>query len=244
MRIFELDKFKAVCADPQICEAINISSPDDLDVFQGIYNVFLLWYDTGGFIVVPKDQPGVYECHTLFPIGTGLPTVAKCAKDAQEWMFIHTDCIRIITYAPENNKSALGLMRLCNFEQWFTRPAAWPGKNGMSYTLHYGKLDLDTWIRTCSTVGRRGIIFHSALETMKQHVEHHAFDTVHDAYVGTALLMAEAGNGMKGVKIYNDWAEISGYHLIQVLTEAPLTVFTGDAIIAIRNGRAEIVQCL
>lgn len=240
--IFDFGPFEQVCEDERVRESIGIDSADQVRSLGRMHepkDMFLLWFGTGGFIVL-RNGGTRYECHTLFPVGSGVRKVAEWACEAQDWMFINTDCTEIVSYVPDSNKAARALANMSRFEDWFIRPKSWNGED-----VTYVKLTLDRWARMCYSSLQRGEKFHLDLENAKGPEGHnHPDDTHHDMYVGSTILMAEAGNWRKAINFYNDWAMCSGYHPIILLKEAPVTVNTGDAILRLSQGNLEILKCL
>lgn len=197
----------------------------------------------GGFIMI-RMGPGSYEVHTVFrKTPNGYRRILSLAHSIVEFMFVETDCVEILTKVPKPNVGADQLCNQVRFQELFVRKDAWQGSEPISYR----KLDLDRWAATCSTLGAEGAAFHDLLETTKvangSVRETHAHDTIHDRLVGLAIKMAKAGNVMKGVNVYNRWATFTGYAPIECKTYAPAVIDIGDAVIQIRRGTVEILEC-
>jgi hypothetical protein len=186
---------------------------------------------------------GVYECHTIYPPLVNAKIVVREMREAMAYMFLQTDCQCILTKVPDVNTGAAHLAKLGGFVEDFYRKDAWTGGGGVSYQ----KLPLDAWARTCSTVGEQGRMFHELLEAHKKiqnsHLPEHPQDEAHDRAVGAAVAMIRAGNTIKGVNHYNKWAIFAGYAQITLLSEQPVIVDVGDAVMGLRNGDLEVLQC-
>jgi hypothetical protein len=204
-------------------------------------NVFLEG-ERGGFAVMPLYE-GVYECHTIFPSMVNAREVVREMREAMAYMFLETDCQEIKTKVPFVNEGAIHLAKLGGFVEEFHREGAWAGGTGVSYQ----KLPLDAWARTCSTVAEQGRMFHGLLEARKRangsELPTHPEDSAHDIVVGTSVAMIKAGNLVKGVNHYNKWAIFAGYGQITIVSENPPIVDIGDAVMGLRNGELEVLQC-
>lgn len=191
----------------------------------------------GGF-VVQLLAPMLYECHTIFkPTDVDVRGMLRLLWEAQEFMFVETDCMDICTKVPEENTRADALADRAHFVEKFSR-------KGVSYR----NLSLDAWADACSTrLQAEGAWFHDRIFAAKLEAEvtepPHVDDPNHDLHVGLASLMVKAGNVAKGVDTYNRWAVQAGYALSTVLWNQPVVIHTGDAVIAVRNGNMEILRC-
>lgn len=99
--------------------------------------------DTGGFVFERKGE-GVYEVHTLF-----LPCVADAlghGKQAAEYMFTQTDCVRIDTQVPADNIPAKRLTEKMGATLIRTEPAAFL-RGGVRHDVHHYALGKDAWLR-------------------------------------------------------------------------------------------------
>jgi hypothetical protein len=205
-------------------------------------NIFLTDNHEGGFAVMPLYE-GHYECHTIFPPMVNPKIVVRQMREAMEYMFLHTDCECILTKVPDVNLGAVHLAKLGGFAEDFRREGAWAGGTGVSYQ----KLPLDAWARTCSTVAEQGRMFHELLENTKKtqgsEKPEHPHDEAHDRAVGTAVAMIRLGNTIKGINHYNKWAIFAGYAQITLLSEQPVIVDVGDAVMGLRDGQLEVLQC-
>lgn len=196
----------------------------------------------GGFMFMPLYE-GVYEVHSIFLPSMNGMRVAADMKQAREYMFVRTDCQELLTKVPETNKGAGWLADQAGFQEIDRRADAWPGGAAVSYR----KLTLDTWVASCSTVAEQGRGFHGLLESAKKasgsELPTHPDDEAHDRAVGATVLMIKAGNTIKGVNHFNKWAIFHGYRQIELLSEQPVIVDAGDAILGLSDGQMEVLQC-
>lgn len=199
--------------------------------------------DDGGFLVLRLDE-GLYEAHTMFRPGCNGREVLRLMRESFQFMFVETDCMKVVTKVADTNEAAKHLARLAPFDLQFTREDGW----GPGVDLHFMNLPLDRWADLCSTKLRaEGASFHSRIEEAKRSAgvnsPLHPEDPDHDQAVGLASLMFKAGNPMKAVTIYNRWAVFAGYVPLRIVWNNPTVVHTGDAVIQIRNGDMEVLLC-
>lgn len=224
VRHYKPDFINAVINDPSVKEGAEVKGFGDLsEIVQNLSN-FVLVTDLGGFVAI-KKMPGLYECHTQFlPEGRGAHAVTA-AKEALRYMFINTDCVRIITKAHVENKAVQHMAA-----QFFK-------KRGRTGDYFYYSLDIDDWIITDEACRAEGESFHAQVEGSTNHGE----DKIHDCFAGATWLMARASNMFKAQLVYNRWALMSGYDPILVLSETPLIVMAGNMKLAIEQER---ITCL
>lgn len=178
----------------------------------------LLTNECGGFIYVQVAH-GTYEVHTQFlPEGRGAKAL-KYAYESIRYMFIHTDCVRIISKAKPENVGACQLAK---------RVLGYKGFNGNYnyYSLHY----MD-WVETDKTCKAEGEEFHKLVEDVTNHDD----DDTHDCHVGAALLIAKAGNPEKAIQVYNYWALAACYAPAIINNLHPLLISVGDMNLQITN---------
>lgn len=240
MRTMDHRFLEALANDPEVRPWLggNLEEPirlEDLISRPGNY----AFVNTEGGFVVHLLAPGLYECHTIFRPGwsVNIKNVFHLLWEAQEFMFVETDCMDICTKVLDGNERADRLAKVAHFTEKYAR-------NGVSYR----NLSLDAWADACSTRLRaEGASFHERIGAAKAAAgvvePQHEEDPHHDQYVGLASLMVKAGNVAKGVDQYNRWAVMAGYAPISVLWNQPVVIHTGDAVIAIRNGDMEVLRC-
>lgn len=199
--------------------------------------------DEGGFIYLRQDED-LYEAHTIFKPGCNVREVVKLMNESLEFMFIETPCLEMRTKVPTINRPARHLALTAHFNIGFERKDAWaPGVD-----ITYMNLPLDRWADVCSTRLRgMGAAFRAQIEEAKQaadvEVPLHSEDSTRDLYVGLAAMMLRAGNTEKAVTVFNRVAVFAGYPLWQIVSEHPVVVHVGDAVLQIRNGETEVLLC-
>lgn len=194
------------------------------------------WQTEHGGFVLMRHSPGVYEVHSMFlPEGRGASAL-KAARDMLRQMFAATDCREVLTKIPNGNKGADGLARATGFREWFKSELA-----------SYRRLTLAHWMMNDSGCLEAGRVFHDFLEDAKVAAKSalvtHEDDEAHDRAAGCAALMAEAGNPVKAVETYNHWARLAGYRTIKLLSTRPPVIDVIDAVLTVRAGELEVLQC-
>lgn len=210
-RSFDPDFINSVLNDPSVRDQSEIKGLGDVtDIVSDVNNV-LLTNEFGGFIYI-KKQLGVYEVHTQFlEAGRGVKAL-KAAIDSVRYMFIHTDCMRILSNARPENTGA------CQLAERVL------GQKGFNGTYNYYSLEYMEWVETDRIVKKRGEFFHTLVEESTNHDE----DDIHDYHVGAAIMLCEAGNALKAQQVYNYWAIASGYELVNIDSFNPLIVSVGN----------------
>lgn len=223
-RDYTAEFINSVINHPSVRDGAEVKGfGDATEIVQNLNN-FVLVTEFGGFVVVKKMQ-GIYECHTQFlPEGRG-PHAVAAVKAALRYMFLKTDCTRIVTKVNVENKAV----------QHFT--AQFFKKRGRQGNHFYYSMDFDDWVVTDEACLNEGATFHSQVKDTTNHED----DKTHDCFVGAAWLMARANNIFKAQLIYNRWAVMSGYDPLLILTETPLTVMAGTMKLAIEQ---ESITCL
>jgi len=170
-----------------------------------------------------------YEVHSLFLPEVRGAKVRDNLKDALEYVFLQTDAVKLVTQLPVGNVAARALARIAGFRLWFGE---------------YHVLCIEDWIQASDACLQAGQQFHEKLEAAKRETGSalvvHEDDDAHDRAAGAAFLMGNAGNVAKGVWHYNQWAAVSGYAQISLLSVNPPMVDIVDAVIG-KDG--EILLC-
>lgn len=194
---------------------------------------------TGGGFVLQQLEPGVYEVHSLFLPEHRANTV-EAMSDGLVYMFTRTDCRRIVTMVPDNNKPASALAMRGGFRKLFHRP-------GPLGPATYMALDLDDWAMREEWLEDYGEWFHEKLEDAKREVGSalpvHDHDPAHERAVGCAVMMMLAGNAAKGIDFYNGWARFAGYATIGAFSFTPAVVDVVDAVVEIGNNDMRVLLC-
>ncbi len=241
-RSFDPAFFNRVCNLPGVREWL---APGDapIDVSELVLNPlnFALKGKRGGFILVNVGR-GAYCVHSQFEPHSGEAVGAMRAGFA--YMFSRTDCVRVTSLVPDNNKAAKALAKLAGFRPWYRREKSPFGPCEMV------SLTIDEWV--CDdkegALEAEGHAFHETLERAKwgagSKLETHEDDPVHDRYVGATALMCRHGQAAKGVGVYNSWAVASGYAPIKLITDNPPVVDVVDGIAGLNTlGNMEVLLC-
>ncbi len=226
-RSFDATFINEIIAHPSVKRGAEIVGELDLTAAASDPNNVLLQNDHTAFLLL-KKAPCIYEVHTqCLPQGRG-PQLREAIKKAFDYMFIATDCMKVITRANEYNRASVKLSK-DSFEE--------KGKTGHYF---YFQRTIQQWLELdygCINEGER---FHKFLEGQKNHVD----DQTHDAYVGAAILMAQKGNMDKAQLVYNSWCLMSGYEPIHILSRQPLICRIGDMIIDFEHfSKMEVIPC-
>jgi hypothetical protein len=222
-RVYNADFINSVINHPSVKDGAEVKDIADLSEVAANLNNFILVNEHGGFVVI-KKMPGVYECHTQFlPEGRGQAAV-DAVNEALNYMFLETDCIRIVTKVNVNNKP----VRLFT-GQFFKRR----GEIGDHY---YYSMDMEDWIEKSQTCLIEGRLFHALMEAENE------ADITENSYIGAVLLMSKNNNVYKGLLAYNRWACMPNYEHIFIHAELPLILQKGNLKIAVQNNEVTVCQ--
>ena len=236
----------SVVNHPEVRPWLGGDAPIDLGpALSDARNVALV-SDLGGFFMEHRE-PGLYEVHTQFlPEGRGRHAL-KCVWEAMRYMFVQTDCTRLLTRIPVGNHRTLAFAAAVGWPKIFERKASCEMPNGSLSDVHYYAFDFDDWRARDKTLRGRGQWFHKRLESAKAAAGSvlpvHDDDHAHDAAVGASVLMMQAGNANKAAWLYNRWALHAGYAPIRLLNQSPVIVDVVDAVVEVRNGDMEVLLC-
>ena len=191
-----------------------------------------------GFVFDRIDVETV-EVHTLCSPSMDFASVLAFAEEVRDWIFTNTTITRMYTKIAKPNSGARLLAIKMGFRDWHDLGLPIQGEY-----MGAMELSLDRWAAVCSRAQERGKVFHTELSPRLEEGVHHEDDETHDRFVGAALLIAEAGNPIKGLDLYNRWARMAGYLPVDILAVAPLVVHIGTALVGMQNGRMEVLKCL
>lgn len=238
-RTFDAASLNEVANRPDIRPAIGPGDdPVDLTPLVADPNNIVLSAPGGGFVLVRQD-PGVYELHTVFGKEGRGKTFFAAARAMFRYAFAKTDALELLTKCPDDNPGARMAAATVGFRERFRREDAWTKGVGISYRV----FDVDDWTARDPEALKAGREFHAALEAAKvqrsSEADIHPEDEAHDRAVGAALLMAWGGNIGKGVLFYNRWARFAGYQPIGYMGGSLVDI--QDAIVELQEGRTEIL---
>ena len=214
-RSFDSQFINSVINHESVKDWAEIKGLGDLSpIVDDLRNV-LLTNDHGGFVYI-QVAPGTYEVHTQFlPEGRGAKAL-KAAIDSVKYMFINTDCMRILSKARPDNTGACQLAeRVLN-------------QKGFNGTYNYYSLEYMEWVETDPSNKLKGVEFHDLVEDDTNHDE----DDTHDYHVGAAIALCEANNALKAQQVYNYWAIASGYEMATIDSLNPLIISVGSMRLA------------
>jgi hypothetical protein len=200
---------------------------------------FALVTNEGGFILT-QHEPGIYEAHSQFMPGARTGTF-RAMREVFDYMFTRTDCMKIVTQIPDNNKGAIGLGRLGKFRPMFRR------EDGPMGPTTYVGLALEDWVQDTPELEKDGAWFHDGIEAAKRAANStlpdHPHDPAHERAVGATVRMVKAGSVVKGTETYNRWARFAGYPLITLASEHPVVFDMGEAVVTYSHGEMEVELC-
>jgi hypothetical protein len=236
----------SVVNHPEVRPWLGGAEPIDLTPALSDPRNVALVSDHGGFFLEWRE-PGLYEVHTQFlPSGRGRHAF-EAVWEAMRYMFVETDCTRLLTRVPVFNRRTLAFTAAIGWRKLFERKAAWPMPNGQMSDVHYYAFDFEDWRARDRTLTAHGQWFHDRLEIAKKDVGSllpvHDEDDAHDRAVGASVLMIRAGNAKKAVWLYNRWANHAGYASIRMIGDTPTIVDVVDAIVQMRDGDMEVMLC-
>lgn len=243
-RTFSAKLFNSIANDPQVRPWLGGGSAQlDLSgLVKNVSNFAFQLGETGGFVVCPIFGQ-TYEVHTLFAPGDrDHAAIVTFMHQCIEWMFCRTEAVELVCRVPEGHLGAEWLSTKGGFE-CIGKQQDWDA--GKSARLK--RLWVENWAKNSTSAAVSGREFHELLAAAKEQADsklpEHPDDVVHDSVVGAALLMARHGRWLKGTNMYNHWAAIAGYAQVQVVSEAPLVVDVGDALVEIGDDGLEVLLC-
>lgn len=242
MRTWQPDRFNEIANREDVRP--NLGGLGPIDLGPALLNArnYAFECTIGGFVLL-NTFGTVYEAHSIFaPERRGVRPILDFMSEVCRYMFVNTDCTEITTKVPEGLVGADFVAKRGNFKEIGTQKNWDAGKSASLRSL-----PLDAWLRTCYHTLEAGRTFHAELETAKRSVsstlETHEDDELHDRMAGAAYLMAKAGNVVKGVNLYNQWATFFGYRPLVLLSEQPAVVDIHDAVLSFTEGKMEILLC-
>lgn len=247
-RVFDAAAFNAIVNHPDVFPFVANFGAENIDVTPLIdnpYNV-LLMADDGGMLFM-HCEPGIYEVHTAFlKEGASGSQRRNCCLAAYRWMFTHTDCMSLVTRMPASNP-ALRAYPMLGWTKEFERKAVWPTLTGELVDVAFAAIRYDDWVRKTPDLMESGRWFHERLNAEFQrhgvNEPDHPQEDCHDLHVGAAVEMIFGGQPEKAVILYNRWAQLAGYGLINMKSRSPLLFDIGNAIIQTAGDTLKVVRC-
>ncbi len=184
----------------------------------------------GGFIG-HRIGEGLYEVHSVFaPEGRGR-LKAETAR-GQAFLFMATDCVRIVTKVPACNPRAAALARQAGFVEVFSRPDAWDAPDGTRCAVSYQELTLEGWVGACRDLPAEG----AALAAL---VGLNVRDDFTLRTLGALSLMLKGGCAEKAAWLYGSRAAFGGLPPLSFLAVRPPVVVINGAALQAVNGQLE-----
>lgn len=231
----------AIAADPEVRPWLGGTGPIDISAMVANPANYCFLTECGaGAYVVAKLQPGLYAVHTLAKRSARGRPMMRLMLDVGAMMFTQTDAIEITTLVPDGAELASRWADFAGFRETFRREAAFD-LNGETVGASYRSMTYADWVLRDKRNAEQGAAFHDLLVSTRGH-QSHPDDPVHDHWAGATALGCLAGNVSKAVGHYNRWASVAGYVQSTILSINPPVIDTGDAIIQIVNGRAEVLR--
>lgn len=215
-RQFTAEHINAIANHSSVKHGAKIAEEADLLPLVNDYRHVVLAYEQGGFVLLNKGSQ-TYEVHTLaLPEGRG-PILRDAVKEMLHYLFLQTDCERLITTAYKASPLAMALS-----EEFMAF-------RGETDEYKYYELTYRDWVITSPIAKQAGEEFHNSVET------DHGEDSTHDSHVGGAILLVKYGNVGKAKKVYNEWAVMSGYAQCSILNVSPLILGIGEMRLIYHN---------
>lgn len=217
--------------------------PLDLTAFVCDPDNFALVTEGGGFLLHNHGQ-GIYEVHTQF-----LPEHRTKTREAMrsgfDYMFTRTDCERVVTQVPDNNRPAQALAKAAGFRPMFRR------EDGLLGPTEYMGLSIDEWAQANAELEADGEWFHdrisTAMKAARPGLPDRPEDKAHDRAAGAAVWMIRRNNVAKGVEFYNRWARLAGYTPVSIISLTPPVINVSETglacIVGLHDQEMEILLC-
>lgn len=230
MRTLDARFLNEIANEPNVRPCLGGSGPLDLAPLVNNPENFTFISSFGGFVGV-KQQPGIYEIHTIFRQGDGSEAL-KFAGECMRWMFCHTDCTELRTRIPKSNPAARWLAVKSGMSKVFERQNAWEADGGLKEDVIFLTISIDKWAAFDNACGDEGRTF-----------DPESSDAIFCSYLGAALLISKSGNLMKGVGFYNRWAPFAGCEMMRLISLTPAVFGFHNKIIHMNGEEVEIIPC-
>jgi hypothetical protein len=242
-RTFDPAFLNSVCNHPEVRPWLYGQGEIDVTPFVTNADNFALVTDGGGFILV-RHEPGIYEAHSQF-LPDGRTGTRQAMREVFDYMFTRTDCERIITQIPDNNRAAAALGMAGKFRTLFRLEHTPRGPTA------FVCLTIEEWAQNTLALETDSKWFHdpmaAAVKAACPDMPEHHDDRAHERAVGATVRMVRAGNAEKGVNFYNRWARFSGFTPIRPVSFAPLVLDVSEpglsCIVGIKNDELEVLLC-
>lgn len=235
--------------DPAVFPFIRIPDQQPFDLSRHVVDpAFVFLRAVGGVMIfVPDAEPGsgMYEVHYNFLEGYRGAYALKAIRAGFDWMFAHTPVVMLWGRIPANNRAALIMAHAVHAQTWFERKCAWLTDGGAE-DLRFYLLSIHDWMCRSAALPKKGRWFNGRLEEeyARVGVPHYPQDDdpARDRMLGVAVEMFCGGQPVKGVILYNRWARAAGYGMLGLVSEIPLVVDIGRALLHFRNNNFKIIK--
>lgn len=241
-RTFDPAFLNGVMNHPEVRPYIGGATEGPIDCAPVVLNEanFALCNEFGGFLCEGYGN-GVYEAHSQFlPEGRGEAS-RRAMMDAIRYLFTRTDAHQILGKFPKDNEAIIKFGTKGGYRPLFERDDALLGP-----TI-YMAINLEHWAATDPWLDTLGEWFHETLEAAKaaagSPLPAHPHDPAHNRAVGAVAHMCFAGNAVKAVGFYNQWARLAGYQPVELLRLNPITIDVRDAVVEVVGSDMRVVAC-
>lgn len=234
--------------DPGVFPDISIPDQKPFDVTPLVTDPrFIFLRAEGGVIAFLPEDEYHYQVHTNFLEGYRGKYAVEASLQAYRWMFTHTNCMLLCTRVPCFNKSAEAFCEKVGASLWFERKECWPSSQG-NVDCKFFSMSIDEWSRKHpKPLIASGKAFHARLK--EEYARHkfahdpHTDEDSHDLAVGLCAEMIYGSQPEKAIIIYNRWAHVAGYRMINLISRNPLVVDIGEAILHVADNTFKVLQC-
>lgn len=243
-RTMDATFLNSVANHPEVRSWLGGIGPIDLSNLLSDPNNVALQYEFGGFVGHKLFDTGVYECHSMFlPEGRGAHA-HSAMETSLRYLFTKTDCTEVVTKAPDGNRSAFGAARSMGFTTSFKLDNGWTNDKGERIGVACMRLPYSKWIDKDPEVESVGKWFHERLEELTDgKLPVHYDEPAHNRYVGSSVLMFRAGNPLKAVLTYNQWAKFAQFPGIKLISLTPIILDMDQVIVELKDDDMEVLKC-
>ncbi len=164
-------------------------------------------------------------------------------QDGFAYLFLEADAVEVTTFVPDGNRAADRWAEVAGFRETFRREAFFPyGPDTEFVGGSFRALAYGDWVLRHKPNYAAGADFHELIHEVSDGLGTHPEDPVHDAFVGATILGIKAGNVQKAVHLFNRWAGQAMYQPASVVSEHPVIIETGDAILGMVGGEMVVLE--
>lgn len=238
-RAYDAKRLNEIVNDPAVYPWVRGGVEGAIDLTSQVENpANILLVGEHGAMLLIQLQAGLFEAHTqVLPIGRGEWAV-NFARACVFWMFTRTTCFEMLTKCPLGNLGARALAKCVGGKKLFTNPTGWV-RDGKVIPADIFGITIQDWLLTAKGLEERGHWFHERLTAeylrLGRKEAPHPDDNIHDRYVGMACEMFLGGQPQKAVLLYNRWAVMADYALIELMSLQPVAINIHDAVLVMRK---------